>query len=89
MALVAALGVVGSGTSPQEKLVAAEALYNRWDGAFDFTAYEARLQGAISLWEEALAATDLAMDEREAVLVRLSRAYFELAEAYLPDGEAA
>ncbi|HNR24341.1 MAG TPA: TRAP transporter TatT component family protein [Candidatus Bipolaricaulis anaerobius] len=87
MALVAALGVVGSGTSPQEKLVAAEALYNRWDGAFDFTAYEARLQGAISLWEEALAATDLAMDEREAVLVRLSRAYFELAEAYLPDGE--
>ncbi|SQD93089.1 protein of unknown function [Candidatus Bipolaricaulis anaerobius] len=87
VALVAALGVVGSGTSPQEKLAAAEALYNRWDGAFEFTAYEARLRGAISLWEEVLAATDLTVDEREAVLVRLSRAYFELAEAYLPDGE--
>lgn len=79
----AAVGIV----PPGEAIAAADALYDRWSGEFEFEAYEVRLRGAIALWEEALAAADLAPSVRGAVFVRLSRAYFELAEAYLPAAE--
>lgn len=63
----------------------AEALYDRWQGEFDFAAYEGRLREAIRLWEEALPQLADPAGVR-AVLVRLSRAWFELAEGYLAEG---
>ncbi len=74
------------GTTPREKVAEADRLYDRWQGAFEFAEYEARLRGAITLWEEAQASEGLG-EEQAAVLVRLARAYFELAEAYLPAGK--
>jgi len=86
---VAVLGVglgVGARPTPTELLAEGDALYDRWQGEFEFVAYEARLRGAIGKWEQALAA--LPADEAETrrqVLVSLARAYFELAEAYLAE----
>ncbi len=91
-AVVLAIGVageaLGSSATPAELIGQGEALYSRWQGEFDFASYEARLRGAIAKWEEAVAS--LPGDEvelRARALVNLSRAYFELAEAYLPDRE--
>ncbi len=81
------VGAPARGATPAEFIAEADALYDRWQGEFEFVAYEARLRGAIGKWEEALAA--LPRDEVEMkrrVLVSLARAYFELADAYL--GEA-
>ncbi len=65
-------------------LAQAEALYDRWADEFDLAAYEGRLRAAIRLWEEALPQLPDGA-ARRAVLVKLSRAWFELAEAYLRD----
>lgn len=86
VAAVVGLSGVGVG-STSEVLAQADALYDRWAGDFEFAAYDARLRGAIALWEEALASGELGDELRAEVLVKLSRAYFELAEAYLPEGE--
>ncbi len=76
--------MTGAGADAGSLLAQAEALYDRWQGEFDFAAYQARLEEAIQLWEEAL--PQLAGPvERQAVLVRLSRAWFELAEGYLAE----
>jgi tetratricopeptide (TPR) repeat protein len=80
MVVFALLGLA-QGT-PEELLARADALYNRWQGPFEFSAYEGRLREAIRLWEEALPHLSDAEKRRE-VLVKLSRAYFELAEGYL------
>ncbi len=78
-----ALALLGfSQGAPEELLVRADALYNRWQGVFGFSAYEGRLREAIRLWEEALPAL-LDAGKRREVWVKLSRAYFELAEGYL------
>ena len=67
----------------------AEALFDRWNGAFDFTAYRQRLEDAIDLYEQALALLpEESLPSRSIVLNRLARAYFELGTAYL-EGEAA
>ena len=68
-------------------LAQAAALYDTHNGAFDFVAYEARLRESIRLDEEALpliATLDVAT--RLATLHQLARAYFELADAYIPTG---
>lgn len=68
--------------APEELLARADALYDRWQDGFEFSAYEGRLREAIRLWEEALPNL-LDTQKRREVLVKLSRAYFELAEGYL------
>lgn len=88
LGLALAVAMAAAEPSPAELLAEADALYDRWQGEFDFASYEARLRGAIAKWEEAVAS--LPGDEvelRARALVNLSRAYFELAEAYLPDRE--
>lgn len=79
-----ALAASTGGATPAEFIAEADALYDRWQGEFEFASYEARLRGAIAKWEAALAA--LPGDEvemRAQALVSLARAYFELADAYL------
>ncbi len=68
-------------------LAQADALYDPQNGEFVFDAYEGRLRESIRLYEEALGslAAD-AVQTRSATLNRLARAYFELAEAYVPKG---
>ncbi len=88
MRLVLLAGVLGvSGLALAQGvegiLAQAEALYDRWHGEFDFAAYEGRLREALQLWEGAL--PRLSGPERRDVLVRLARAWFELAEGYLAD----
>ncbi len=83
-ALVLSLTLVGLAQGGVEELLSrAEALYDRWQGEFDFSSYEGRLREAIRLWEEALPALQPA--EKRPVLVKLSRAWFELAEGYLSE----
>ncbi len=68
-------------------LAQAAALYDTQNGGFDFAAYEGRLRQSIQLDEQALpliAAGDSAA--RLATLHQLARAYFELANAYIPSG---
>ncbi len=65
----------------------AAALYDTHNGSFDFVAYEGRLREAIRLYEEALPLVPA--DDgttRLATLHQLARAYFELANAYIPTG---
>lgn len=82
-ALLVGLTLVGLAQGRVEELLShAEALYDRWHGEFDFSSYEGRLREAIQLWEEALPALSQPGD-RHPVLVKLSRAWFELAEGYL------
>lgn len=68
----------------EDLLAHAEVLYDRWQREFDFMAYEAELREAIRLWEEALPQLSTPRDRR-AVLVKLARAWFELAEGYLEE----
>lgn len=83
--LAVALGAVAE-EGVEALLSQAEALYDRWEGEFDFVAYERDLREAICLWEEALPRLSEA-GARRAVLVKLSRAWFELAEGYLREKE--
>jgi tetratricopeptide (TPR) repeat protein len=77
-----------AGASPADLLAEGDALYDRWQGEFEFVAYEARLRGAIGKWEQAFAALPAGEIElRRRVLVSLARAYFELADAYLGEGD--
>jgi tetratricopeptide (TPR) repeat protein len=68
-------------------LAQAAALYDTHNGEFDFVAYEGRLREAIRLYEQALV---LVPGDDTATLLatrhQLARAYFELANAYLPTG---
>jgi tetratricopeptide (TPR) repeat protein len=65
----------------------ADALYDTQNGTFDFVAYEFRLRESISLYEQGLALLpETALPTRSATLNRLARAYFELAQAYIPTG---
>jgi tetratricopeptide (TPR) repeat protein len=68
-------------------LAQADALYNTQDGAFDFVAYESRLRESIGFYEQGLVLVpETALQTRSATLNRLARAYFELAQAYIPIG---
>lgn len=67
-------------------IVKAEASFDRWSGAFSFSDYEAKLQAALALYEEALPAIGPdALQTRSHVLNRLAQGYFELGMAYLTD----
>jgi tetratricopeptide (TPR) repeat protein len=68
-------------------LARADALYDTSNGAFDFVAYEGRLRESIGLYEQGLSLLpESALQTRSATLNRLARAYFELANAYIPTG---
>jgi tetratricopeptide (TPR) repeat protein len=89
LALVVGLSSVGLAQEGVEELLSrAEAAYDRWHGEFDFLSYEGRLREAIQLWENALPKLSQPT-ERHDVLVKLSRAWFELAEGYLEEKEDA
>jgi tetratricopeptide (TPR) repeat protein len=68
-------------------LARADALYDTQNGTFDFVAYQGRLRESIGLYEQGLALVpESALQTRSATLNRLARAYFELANAYIPTG---
>ena len=68
-------------------LAQADSLYDTQNGTFDFVAYEFRLRESIGLYEQGLALlSQTALQTRSATLNRLARAYFELAQAYIPTG---
>ncbi len=82
--LAGALAVFAA--DPDALVARAEERFDRYEEAFDFSAYRDRLEGAIALWEEALPLLPDGGDPRRAhVLNRLSRAWFELGEAYLSE----
>jgi len=91
MAVLALAAVAGSAEAPgapADLISRGDALYDRWQGEFDLAAYETRLRGAIKKWEQALVALPAGETKlRARAWVSLARAYFELAEVYLPDGE--
>jgi len=89
LALVVGLSLVGLAQEGVEELLSrAEAAYDRWHGEFDFPSYEGRLREAIQLWEKALPELSQPTEKRD-ILVKLSRAWFELAEGYLEEKEDA
>ena len=86
--LIALLGLsVGASASDLSSLLGeADRLYDRLDSEFDLASYREDLEGAILLYEDALAAIpDDAVQTRSYVLNRLARAEFELGFAYLTD----
>ncbi len=86
-------GALAAAQEAGELIQQADAAFDRWTGDFDFAAYQARLEAAIELWEQALPlvpAEDVAVQAH--VLNHLAQAHFEMAEAYLfaaKDREAA
>jgi len=82
--LAIVVSAVVSAQSAVIQIEQADALYDRWRQPFDFEAYEADLQMAIDLWEQALPLIPAeSIQTTSHVLNRLSQAYFELGEAYL------
>lgn len=83
------LVVIGHGiwaAQATELIASADQRYDRWSQAFDYDAYQDDLECAIDLYEQALATLPQGDTKaRFALLVRLSRAYFELAEGYFAD----
>ncbi len=66
----------------------ADAAFDRWTGTFKFSAYQERLEAAVSLWEQALPLiVDANVQTRSHVLNHSAQAYFELGEAYLVSPE--
>jgi len=81
--VLAGLGAFVLGTDgeigPEALITEADRRFDRWREPFDFDAYEARLLGAIELWEEALGVLPTEnVQSRSYVLNRLAQAYFEL-----------
>lgn len=67
-------------------IAAADAAFDRWTEPFEFSAYQERLESAVSLWEQALPRIPNGdVPTRAHVLNRLAQAYFELGEAYLTE----
>jgi tetratricopeptide (TPR) repeat protein len=88
--IMLAVGALAQAQDAVDLIRDADALYDRWDGAFDFDAYGTRLASAIELYEQALSVLPLeSVQSRSIVLNRLSQASFELATAYLDDANAA
>lgn len=90
--VLASLGVViyGQIGHPDAAALIAEAerLFDRRDGTFDLTLYEADLRRAIVLWEESLPL--IAVEEvrtKADLLNNLAQAYFDLAIGYLSTAE--
>ena len=80
----AVLGQLAWGQAGLDLVSAGDALYNRWGVPFELATYRAQLTQALALWERALDVIPAEEAQvRAQVLVRLSRGYFELAEAYL------
>ncbi|MCX6091713.1 MAG: TRAP transporter TatT component family protein [Candidatus Bipolaricaulota bacterium] len=87
LAVVLASSCLAAASDMEAVLAQAAALYDTSHGEFDFAAYEGQLREAIRLYEEALPLVPA--DEgatRLATLHQLARAYFELANAYIPTG---
>lgn len=88
---IAAIAVIGmtlavSATEADQLIEQADQLYDRWSGDFNYEAYQADLEAAIDLYQQAL---DLLPEEdikaRFDLMVLLSQACFELGEGYLTD----
>jgi len=90
-AFIAAIAFVGmaislSATEADSLIAEADQLYDRWSGDFNYEAYQADLQAAYELYQQALGVlTDEDTDTRFDLLVRLSQVSFELGEGYLTD----
>mgnify|MGYP001765850087 CR=1 FL=1 len=82
---VSSLSVLASEVG--DLLSQADLLVDPQHGEFDFAGYEARLRGAIELYEQALPLLSADDPARQTTLHALARSYFELAEAYLPTGD--
>lgn len=81
------VGIAAVSQEAADLIAEANAAFDRWTGAFEFSAYQERLETAVSLWEQALPL--IPEDDaptRAPVLNRLAQAYFELGEAYLVAG---
>ncbi len=84
--LVIGMTIAVSATEVDALIAEADQLYDRWSGDFNYETYQADLEAAIHLYQQAL---DLLPEEdieaRFDLLVRLSQACFELGEGYLTD----
>ena len=80
------LAISVSATDADSLIAEADQLYDRWSGDFNYEAYQADLQAAITLYQQALELlADEDVDTRFDLLVQLSQAGFELGEGYLTD----
>jgi tetratricopeptide (TPR) repeat protein len=78
------VGIAAVSQEAADLIAEADAAFDRWTGVFEFSAYQQRLETAVSLWEQALPL--IPEDDASTwahVLNRLAQAYFELGEAYL------
>ena len=77
---------LGAFAETSDRIEIADAAFDRWDGSFEFEAYQQRLETALAAYEQLL---DLVPeDERQArvyIANRLSQGYFELGFAYITD----
>ena len=69
-----------------DRIEIADAAFDRWDGSFEFEAYQQRLEDALGAYEQLLYL--IPKDERQTrahIANRLSQGYFELGFAYITD----
>ncbi len=69
-----------------DRIEIADAAFDRWDGSFEFEAYQQRLETALTSYEQLLYLVP--EDERQTrahIANRLSQGYFELGFAYITD----
>ena len=77
---------LGAFAETSDKIEVADAAFDRWDGSFDFEAYQQRLETALTAYEQLL---DLVPEEERQTRIhianRLSQGYFELGFANITD----
>ena len=77
---------LGAFAETSDKIEVADAAFDRWNGNFEFEAYQQRLETALTAYEQLL---DLVPEEEQQTRVyianRLSQGYFELGFAYITD----
>jgi tetratricopeptide (TPR) repeat protein len=84
LVLVSLVGLASVAQEFTDLVCQADAAFDRWGTPFEFDAYQAKLETAISLWEQALPLVPT--DDRATtahVLNHMAEAYFEMGEAYL------
>jgi len=77
---------LGAFAETNDRIEIADAAFDRWDGNFEFEAYQQRLETALGAYEQLLYLVP--KDERQArahIANRLSQGYFELGFAYITD----
>ena len=84
--LVIGMALAVLATEPDSLISEADQLYDRWSGDFNYETYQADLEAAIDLYQQALdVLPDDDIEVRSDLLVLLSQACFELGEGYLTD----